>query len=131
MDLINQLVSNLGISEEQAKGGAGMLFKLAQDKLSGDEFAQIADKVSGIDDMMSAAPDAAGGGLMGTVGGLMSKMGAGSGDLGALASIASGFEKLDLDSGMIGRFVPMVLDFVRSQGGDSVGDLLKGVLSPD
>jgi hypothetical protein len=131
MDLINQLVSNLGVSEEQAKGGAGMLFKLAQDKLSGDEFAQIADKVSGLDDMVSAAPNAAGGGLMGVFGSLMSKMGGGSSDLGALASLAGGFDKLGLDSGMVGKFVPVVVDFVRNQGGDSVGNLLKGVLSPN
>ena len=130
MDLINQLVSDLGVSEEQAKGGAGMLFKLAKDKLSGDEFGQIADKVSGLDDMVSAAPDAAGGGLMGDVGGLMSKFGGGSNNLGALASLAGGFDKLGLDSGMVGKFVPVVLDFVRNQGGDSVGNLLKGVLSP-
>jgi len=130
MDLINQLVSNLGVSEEQAKGGAGVLFKLAKDKLSGDDFAAIADKVSGLDDMVSAAPDDAGGGLMGAVGGLMSKMGGGSNDIGALAGLAGGFDKLGMDSGMVGKFVPVVLDFVRSQGGDSIGDMLKGVLSP-
>jgi len=131
MDLINQLVANLGDSEEQAKGGAGLLFNLARDKLSGDEFAQITDKVSGLDDIVSAAPDASGGGLMGAVGGLMSKIGGGSSDLGELASLAGGFDKLGLDSGMVGRFVPVVVDFVRNQGGDSVGNLLKGVLSPN
>ena len=72
MDLINQLMSNLGVSEDQVKGGAGMLFKLAQDKLSGDEFAQLADKVPGVNDLVSAAPDAAGGGLIGAVGDLLS-----------------------------------------------------------
>ncbi len=131
MDLINQLVSTLGVSEEQARGGAGMLFKLAQDKLGGDEFARIADKVSGLDDMVAAAPDAGGGGLMGAVGGLMSGLGGEGNNLGALASLAGGFDKLGLDSGMVGKFVPVVLDFVRNQGGDSVGDLLKGVLSPN
>jgi hypothetical protein len=131
MDLINQLVSSLGVSEEQAKGGAGMLFKLAQDKLSGSEFAQIADNVSGVDDMIAAAPAAGGGGLMGAVGGVMSSFGGGSGGLGALASLADGFDKLGLDSGMIGKFVPIVLDFVRNQGGDSAAHLLKRVASPD
>ena len=130
MDLINQLVSKLGVTEAQAEGGAGMLFRLAQQKLDGDEFAQIADKVSGLDDMVSAAPDVTGGGLMGAVGGLMSGIGGESNSLGTLASLAGGFEKLGLDSGMIGRFVPVVLDFVRNQGGDSVGNLLDGVLSP-
>ena len=131
MDLINQLVSNLGVTEEQAKGGAGMLFKLAQDKLSGGEFAEITDNVSGVDDMLSAAPTAAGGGLMGAVGGLMSSVGGGAGNLGAHANLAGGFDKLGMNSGMIGEFVPVVLDFVRNQGGDTVGNLLKGVLSSD
>ena len=131
MDLINQLVSSLGVSEEQAKGGAGMLFKLAQDRLSGNEFAQIADQVSGLDDIVAAAPDAGSGGLMGAVGGLMSGLGGDSDNLGALAGLAGGFEKLGLDSGMVGKFVPVVLDFVRNQGGDSVGNLLKRVLSPN
>ena len=131
MDLINQLVSNLGVSEEQAKGGAGMLFKLAQDKLSSGDFAEITDKVSGVDDMLSAAPAAAGDGLMGAVGGLMSSAGGGAGNLGVLTNLAGGFDKLGMDSGMIGRFVPVVLDFVRNQGGDTVGNLMKDVLSPN
>ena len=44
MDLINQPVSNLGDSEEQAKGGTGMLIELAQYKLSGDELARSLTK---------------------------------------------------------------------------------------
>jgi hypothetical protein len=32
---------------------------------------------------------------------------------------------------IIGKFVPVVLDFVRNQGGDSVGNLLGDLLSPD
>lgn len=130
MDLINQLVSSLGVSEEQAKGGAGMLFKLAQDKLSDREFAQIANHVSGVDDMIAAAPVADSGGGMGAVGGMLSSFGAKSGDLGALASLAGGFDRLGLDSGMIGKFVPVVLDFVRNRGGESVAKLLQGVVSP-
>jgi hypothetical protein len=132
MDLINQLVASLGVSEEQAKGGAGMLFQLAKDKLSGGEFAQISDQVSGVDDMLSAAPSAqGGGGLMGALGGAVSSLGGGAGGLGTLASLAGGFDKLGMDTGMIGKFVPVVLDFVRKQGGDSVGRLLEGVLSPN
>ena len=33
MELIQQLVSSLGVNEDQAKGGAGLLFNLAKDKL--------------------------------------------------------------------------------------------------
>ena len=141
MDLINQLVSSLGVSEEQAKGGAGMLFKLAQDKLSGDEFAQIADKVSGLDDMVSTAPDAEGGGLMGAVGGLVSKMGGGSTELGPLASfVRTVFERMEiadqvsqekksshpLQADLIDRSFPLPYTYFQKK---SAGDLLKGVLS--
>ena len=54
MDLNNQPASKLGVSERQTKGWTGMLFKLARDKLSGDGFAQTADNVSGLDDMITA-----------------------------------------------------------------------------
>ena len=43
-ELIGQLVQKLGIQEDQAKGGAGLLLKLAQSKL-GSDFSQIADAV--------------------------------------------------------------------------------------
>lgn len=131
MELVSLLVESLGVSEEQAKGGAGLLLKLAQDKLGGGEFAQIAENVAGTEDMLAAAPGEGGGGLMGAVGGLMSSFGGGAGNLGALASLAGGFDKLGLDSGMIGKFVPILLDFVRERGGDGVADLLGKVLSGD
>ena len=35
-ELIQQLVSQLGVQPDQAQGGAGLLFKLAQDRLGGD-----------------------------------------------------------------------------------------------
>ena len=129
MELVRVLVDSLGVSEDQAQGGAGLLFKLAQDKLGDGEFAQIADIVPGLDDMLAAAPGDGGGGLMGAVGGLMSSLGGGAGNLGALATLAGGFDKLGLDSGMIGRFVPVLLDFVRDRGGDGVADMLGKVLS--
>ncbi len=130
MDLVNLLVSNLGVSDDQAKGGAGLLFKLAQDKLGEGPFAQVAENLSGVDDMMAAAPSTGGGGLMGAVSSMMSSFGGGSGKLGALAGLAGGFDKLGLDAGMIGKFVPVVLGFAREHGGEGVGKLLEGVLSP-
>jgi len=59
MHLIKQLVSNPGVSEAQTKGEAGSLFRLTQDKLNSDQFALIADKVSGLDDTVSASPNTA------------------------------------------------------------------------
>jgi len=33
MELIEQLAKNLGVSEEAAKGGSGLLFQMAKEKL--------------------------------------------------------------------------------------------------
>jgi len=126
MELIQMLTSQLGISEEQAKGGSGLLFKLAKDKLGKDEFSQVASAVPGIDDLVSSAPKA--GGLAGTLGGLASSFGGGAGKLGNLAALAGGFKALNLDSGMISKFIPVVMSYVQSQGGDNVKSILQKVL---
>ena len=140
MELIQQLVSSLGVNEDQAKGGAGLLFNLAKDKLGAGDFQQITDKIPGVSDLLGAAPTqsaaaSAGGGMMGALGGAAAALGAGGlgdklGGLGNLASLASGFSQLGLSSDMIGKFAPVVLSFVQSQGGDSLKGLLEKVLSP-
>ena len=140
MELIQQLVSSLGVNENQAKGGAGLLFNLAKEKLGAGDFQQITDKIPGISNLLGAAPEpstaaSAGGGLMDALGGAAAALGAGGlGDkmegLGNLANLASGFSQLGLSSDMIGKFVPIVLSFVQNQGGDSVKGLLEKALNP-
>lgn len=124
MELIQMLTSQLGVSDQQAKGGAGLLLKLAKDKLGGDEFGQVAKAVPDAESLISSAP--APSGIGGALGGLASSLGGGK--LGNLASLASGFKGLNLDTGMIGKFIPIVLSFVQSKGGDGVKGLLEKVL---
>ena len=140
MELIQQLVSSLGVNEDQAKGGAGLLFNLAKEKLGSGEFQQLTDKIPGVSDLLGAAPApsaaaSAGGGMMGALGGAAAALGAGGlgdklGGLGDLASLASGFSQLGLSSDMVGKFAPIVLSFVQNQGGDSIKGLLEKVMSP-
>ncbi len=134
MELVQMLTNNLGVSEEQAKGGAGMLFNMAKEQLGTGDFQQIADTVPGIGDLLNAAPTASGGGdsggVMGMLGGIASSLGGNAGGLGWLATLAGGFSQLGLDTDMIGKFVPTVLEYVQSQGGDGVKALLEKVLSP-
>jgi hypothetical protein len=49
MALIEQLVAGAGVSQEQAEGGAGLLFGLVKDQLSSGDFSQVAQAVPGID----------------------------------------------------------------------------------
>ncbi len=126
MELIELLTNQLGVQEDQAKGGAGLLFKLAKEKLGDGDFSQIAEYVPGISQLISGAPQSDV--LGGAVGGMLSKLGGGASQLGSLASLAGGFSKMGLDSSMIGKFIPLVLSFVQGKGGDSVKGLLEKVL---
>ena len=124
MELIQQLTQNLGINEDQAKGGAGLLFKLAKDKLAGGDFTKVTKALPGIDSLINSAP---GGGLGAALGGLTSALGGGD-KLAGLAGLAGGFSNLNMDSGLIAKFIPIVLSFAQSKGGDLIKNLLAGVL---
>lgn len=128
MELVQQLVTSAGVSQSQAEGGAGLLFGLVKDQLSSGDFSQVASAVPGIESLIDKAPDS-GGGLGGLLGGVASALG--GSELGNLASLASGFSKLDLDAGMIGKFVPVVLSFLQSQGGEGVASMVGRVLQGD
>jgi hypothetical protein len=121
------ITSQLNVTKEQARGGAGLLFKLAQDKLDAGEFSQITNAIPGIDNLISSAPES--GGFASAIGGLTSAFGGGAGKLGDLVSLAGSFSKLNLDANMIGKFIPIVLSFVQSQGGDGIKGLLEKVLN--
>jgi uncharacterized protein YidB (DUF937 family) len=70
-ELITQLVSQLGVQEGQAKGGAGLLLKLAQSKLGGD-FSKVSAAVPGLQDLIKSAPEAGGAGkLLGSLAGAL------------------------------------------------------------
>ena len=124
MELLNMLTSQLGVTQDQAKGGAGLLFGLAKDQLEGDQFDQVQSSVPGVGDLLKAAPSG-GGGVLGAIGGMLG--GSGS-QVAGLASLAGSVSKLGLDMDMIAKFIPIILSFVESKGGKSIRDMLAGVL---
>lgn len=123
MDLVQTLISQLGVTDGQARGGAGLLFSVARERLGADEFAQISQAVPGLAGLLSAAPDT-GGGMAGLLGKAV------GGKAGDLATLASGFGKLGLDVGMVQQFVPVIMGYLQQQGGAgavaALQKLLKG-----
>lgn len=124
MELIDLLTKNLGVNETQAKGGTGLLFKLAKDKLGGSDFSKVAAAVPDVDKLIKAAPSTGDGGL----GKIFSIFGGKKSGVGGLASLAGGFSKLGLGSNMISKFVPVILSFVQGKGGGEAKSLLEKVL---
>ena len=125
MELVDILTRQLGVQEQQAKGGAGLLFQLAQEKLQDEEFSQIAQYIPGIGELLGAAPQA--GGMASALGGLASAMGAPA-SVGNLANLAGGFSKLGLNAGMVNQFVPIILSYIQGKGGIGASQLLEQVL---
>ena len=128
MDLITTLVDTLGITKDQAKGGSGALFQNAKDNLSADDFQKVSDAVPDMDEYLAAAPAAeTKSGLGGALGSSLSSLGGDAAKAGSMLDLTSAFLKLGMDSGTLGKFVPVVLDFVQSKGGESLVGLLKGL----
>jgi len=124
--LVGLLTKNLGVTEEQGKGGAGAIFNMAKEKLGAEDFGKVADAVPEMDILLKAAPKT--GGLGSAIGDKTSFLGGSVGKLTGLASLAGPFSQLGMKSDMIGKFVPIILSYVQSKGGDSVKGLLAGVL---
>jgi len=121
-ELVDMLTKNLGIDGKQAEGGAAVLFNAAKQKMGGAEFSQLLGGVPGLSDLMHKAP-ATGGGLGGMLGGLAGAMG---GNAALIATVVGGFSKLGLKADDAKKFVPVILEFLRSKvGADVVSKLEK------
>lgn len=129
--LAGMLVQQLGISPLQAMGGAGSIFSVAQRLMNPTSFGLVSNAVPGMSDLLAAAP-ALGGSLPGA-GGLLgnaaSALGSGS-NLGQLALLANSFQSLGLSGNMVNQFIPIILQYVQSQGGASTMGLLQSALMP-
>jgi len=135
------LTSQVGVTEPQAVGGAGAIFSYAKEKLSPESFTKVANAVPEMDQLLGAAPAVAAPEPTGSAPGLgaLARGGAemlpGGDAIGGVADKATGlqtlndsFGKLGMEPDMVGKFTPVLLDYVKSKGGDAVGSLLAGAL---
>ena len=126
MGLVDLLSSQLGVSKDQAEGGAGLIFQLAKQNLNVEDFSIIEKAVSGIDQLIGAAPKIED--RSSTLGGISSMMGSNLNKLGGLAGLTSSFKELGLTDDMVNKFTPIILDYVKNKGGEHAMSLLKGAL---
>jgi hypothetical protein len=125
-DLLSTL-SELNITPQQAIGGAGAMLGLAKNQLSSTDYSELAKSVPGID-MLS------GGGELGALAGLLGSSGKAAGLDNALGNVKNtndlnnAFSALGMDSGMIGLFTPVLLQYLGQQGvGGSLLSSLGGI----
>ena len=123
--LVQTLAKQLNISDEQAAGGAGAIFNYAQGALPKDDYGKVANAVPEAAELVKKAPPAD---TASSVAG--SALGKAGGSAAGLAGLGSSFEKLGLKSDMVGKFTPIVVDYVDKKGGAEVGGIMRKVLTP-
>jgi len=108
-------LSQLNVTPQQAVGGTGAMLGLAKNQLSTTDYAQLAKSVPGIDKL-------SGGGELGALAGLLGSSGKAAGLDNALGAVKdtndlnNAFGALGMDSGMIGQFAPVLLQYLGQQG---------------
>ncbi|MEM8947204.1 MAG: DUF2780 domain-containing protein [Planctomycetota bacterium] len=124
-ELIKSVVGELGLEEGVTRNATGSLFGFIKEGMGGD-FSQIADKLPGIDDLISGASEATtGDGGGGILGGLAEAAGSIlGGSAGEGLELAGILEKLGLSTEQIGSLVTMVINFIKENLGDSVIDMI-------
>ena len=122
-DVINNLTTQLGIDENQAECGVGILLNYARQTLPGGDFTKVEEAFGGsAGTFISKAPTGVGvtGGTPGTPGGT-------TGGVGNAGYVTGGFQTLNIDPSTIVRFIPIVVDYVKSKGGDTVAGTFQGI----
>lgn len=125
-DLLGAL-SQLNVTPQQAVGGTSAMLGLAKNQLSSTDYSELAKSVPGIDKL-------SGGGQLGALAGLLGSSGKSAGLENALGNVKdtndlnSAFSALGMDSGMIGQFAPVILQYLGQQGvGGSLLQSLGGI----
>jgi hypothetical protein len=124
--LVGLLTQNLGVTHQQAEGGAGAIFKAASRNMSVDDFAKVSEALPEATSLMKAIPSSTAG--SGTLGSLSSALGSSGGSVSALAGLASTFSQLGMGGDMVQQFIPVILEYAQSKGGEVVSSLLKTAL---
>lgn len=121
--LIGQLVDLLGVTQSQAEGGAGAVFKQAKGNMNAGDYSQLTSALPGIDSLVKAAPDS--GGLAGKA---ASMFGGSSTSAQGLAALTNSFAKLGLAPDMVEKYVNIIMEYTQSEAGQQTMALLKNAL---
>ncbi len=116
--LLNTLGTQLNVTPQQAVGGTGALLGLAKNKLAGNDYSQLTKSVPGLDQLSGSSALGSLGGLGGMLGnsGSNSAVGSALGNVQSMGDVNKAFGALGMDSGMVGQFVPVILQYLGQQG---------------
>lgn len=133
--LVGMLTKQLGVTPEQATGGAGAIFSLAKNNLSSADFGKLASAVPGMGGFLNAAPkpqndaaSSAASALGPLTGGAAGGAAGGAGaNASGLLSLGSSFKSLHLSPEMATKFAPVIQQYLTTKGGSVASIFSKAV----
>ncbi|SDX67105.1 DUF2780 domain-containing protein [Nitrosomonas halophila] len=105
--LTEVLMQQLGVTQQQAQGGAGALFQLAESRMSAKDFTALSNSIPDMQSLLGAAPAA---GVLGSGG------------------MAGTFLQLGLTPDMVQKFIPTIVQYVEGTGGSALATALRSAL---
>ena len=118
MHLIEKLMDQVPVTRQQAEGGAGLLLRRVQARVSDEEFQRVADTIPAISDIIGKAPRQAELGWWRTA--WLRWFTA----WGPLAPLKQGCEKLGLERNTVNKFIAVIGQHFRDRGGPELESLL-------
>ncbi|MGG7053976.1 DUF2780 domain-containing protein [Nitrosomonas sp. ANs5] len=105
--LTEVLMQQLGVTQQQAQGGAGALLQLAKSRMTGSDFTALSHSVPDMQSLLGAAPAA---GALGSGG------------------MAGTFLQLGMTPDMVQKFIPTIVQYVEGTGGSALATALRSAL---
>ena len=129
-ELTNLLVQRLGVTPQQAMGGAGALLQVAKTRMNPEAFTNLSKQVPDVQTLLSAVPALQ---PQSGLGGLAEKLAGLSGDstISTALTAVSLFQQLGMKPEQMQKFVPVVVDYVRGDTNAAMADGLNAALNLD
>ncbi|WP_300364844.1 DUF2780 domain-containing protein [Hydrogenimonas sp.] len=108
--LLSALTGNLGITDKQAAGGTAALMSTAAQSMPQTNYAELLKSVPGLSSLVQGNETLVNGAAQ---------------MLGNSDMVGSTFKALGMDSGMVGKFAPVLLDYIKQYATPENVSLLK------
>lgn len=126
-ELVDLLMSKLGVTELQANAGSGVILKYLKSKVSGEDFQTVSDGIEGgAGSYIKASEDA--GAYKSTV----SRFGKAASSVsapGLLGNATEPFKKLGLKSDMIMQYGDVILGYLKDKGKEKAAEIFMNMLN--
>ncbi|KAF1028506.1 MAG: hypothetical protein GAK37_02205 [Pseudomonas sp.] len=121
--LLSALTSQLNVTPEQAVGGTGAMLGLAKNQLGGGDYSQLTKSVPGLDKLSGSNSL----GSLGALSGMLGQSGGSKtsgldsvlGNVKNTSDLNTAFSALGMDDSMVGKFAPVILQYLGGQGASS------------